>query len=171
MVYDDAEKYYAEVKKDGEAMLEEAFKVLFPKHSSSLTSNAGGALVGYNSTFIPRREVVRVENAASFVGQLAQTAADGTGYALMDAPEGATVARPIGMFADCMPVSGMFGHTLLACDVADQHEVFTNGTDHLIMRNSSVQLTIAKGRITSLRDVRLEYVPCFEFFSVADTVS
>jgi alpha-mannosidase len=31
--------------------------------------------------------------------------------------------------------------------------VFTNNSDHLILCNSSVQLTISKGRITSLLDV------------------
>jgi alpha-mannosidase len=107
MVYDDAEKYYAEVKKDGEALLEDAFKVLFPHGSRALgTGPSDGTLLAYNSTFLPRREVVRVAAGAALAGQLAQTGADGAGYALLDAPEGATLARPIGMFADCMPVSG-----------------------------------------------------------------
>ena len=35
--------------------------------------------------------------------------------------------------------------------------VFTNGSDHFVLRNSSVQLTISEGRITSLYDVQLEY--------------
>jgi hypothetical protein len=36
--------------------------------------------------------------------------------------------------------------------------VFTNGSDDLILCNSSIQLTIAKGRITSLFDVPQKYV-------------
>ena len=36
--------------------------------------------------------------------------------------------------------------------------VFTNGNDHFVLRNSSVQLTISGGRITSILDVELEYV-------------
>jgi hypothetical protein len=107
MVYDDAENYYAEVKKDGEALLEDAFKVLFPHGSRALGAGpSDGTLLAYNSTFLPRREVVRVAAGAALAGQLAQTGADGAGYALLDAPEGAALARPIGMFADCMPVSG-----------------------------------------------------------------
>jgi alpha-mannosidase len=109
MVYDDAEKYYAEVKKDGEALLEDAFKVLFPHGSRALGAGpSDGTLLAYNSTFLPRREVVRVAAGAgaALASQLAQTGADGAGYALLDAPAGAALARPIGMFADCMPVSG-----------------------------------------------------------------
>lgn len=36
--------------------------------------------------------------------------------------------------------------------------VHTNGSDHFVLRNASVQLTISKGRITSLLDVPLQYV-------------
>jgi hypothetical protein len=36
--------------------------------------------------------------------------------------------------------------------------VFTNGSDHFVMRNSSVQLTISNGRITSLLDTQLGLV-------------
>lgn len=39
--------------------------------------------------------------------------------------------------------------------------VYTNGSDHFVLRNSSVQLTISDGRITSLLDVKLEYVFMF----------
>lgn len=34
--------------------------------------------------------------------------------------------------------------------------VYTNGSDHVVLRNSSVQLTIAEGRITSLLDVKAD---------------
>lgn len=36
--------------------------------------------------------------------------------------------------------------------------VFTNGTDHFVLRNANVQLTISEGRVTSLIDVRLGLV-------------
>src|SRR5882757_9432582 len=36
--------------------------------------------------------------------------------------------------------------------------VYTNGSDHFVLRNASVQLTISKGRITSLVDVDLGYI-------------
>jgi alpha-mannosidase len=110
MVYEDAEKLYAEIKKDGNALLEGAFKVIFGEDSRPLAPGAsGGSVVAYNTTFFPRREVVTVplDGSSDLVRQVAQVSADGrTGYALFDATEGASIARPIGMFADCMPVSG-----------------------------------------------------------------
>jgi alpha-mannosidase len=33
--------------------------------------------------------------------------------------------------------------------------VYTNGSDHFVLRNEAVQLTISEGRITSLLDVKL----------------
>jgi alpha-mannosidase len=107
MVYEDAEKLYAEVKKDGERMIKDAFKILF--HGMLAPANAGGSLVAYNTTFFPRREVapIALDGSADLVRQVAQVSADGkTGYALLDAPEGNGIARPIGMFADARPVSG-----------------------------------------------------------------
>ena len=40
--------------------------------------------------------------------------------------------------------------------------VYTNGSDHFVLRNASVQLTISKRRITSLVDVKLK----LDFFSL-----
>jgi len=34
--------------------------------------------------------------------------------------------------------------------------VYTNGSDHFVLRNACVQLTISKGRISSLVDVKLK---------------
>jgi hypothetical protein len=39
--------------------------------------------------------------------------------------------------------------------------VFTNGTNHFVLRNASVQLTISEGRINSLIDVKLGLVASF----------
>ena len=36
--------------------------------------------------------------------------------------------------------------------------VYSNGCDHFVLRNASVQLTVSKGRITSLVDVKLKWV-------------
>lgn len=33
---------------------------------------------------------------------------------------------------------------------------YTNGSDHIILRSRSLQLTISQGRITSLYDVKLD---------------
>jgi alpha-mannosidase len=150
MVYVDAEKLYAEVREDLSAALDDAFRVLFPESTvltaaSSLKAPRAPAVVGFNTTFFPRRDIVKVPltgGAALLKSKVVQLSKDGaSGYALMDGAEGASVVRPTGMFADCMPVS-----------------VYTNGTDHFVLRNASVQMTINKGRITSLYDVQLAYV-------------
>ncbi|KNZ71950.1 Alpha-mannosidase [Termitomyces sp. J132] len=109
MVYDDAEKLYAEVHKDGEALLDDAFRVLFP---DSVVLNAStnlkalppiGKIIGFNTTFFRRSDIIEVPLSTSLM----------------------------------------------------VYVVFTNGTDNFVLRNSSVQLTISKGRITSLLDVKL----------------
>jgi alpha-mannosidase len=187
MVYDDAEVLYAEVKKDGDKLLEDAFKVLFP-HSVPIPASpafaapstwqpamsftrdtqkvlaAEGELVAYNTTFLPRRDVVRLP--ISHLGEpdtlrrrCVQMGKGGEGYALFEAGEGAGVAGVSGMFADCMPASGQYEGV---CGKTEKILikgllVYTNGADHFVLRNASVQLTISKGRITSLLDVQLEY--------------
>ncbi|PSR71657.1 hypothetical protein PHLCEN_2v12510 [Hermanssonia centrifuga] len=142
MVYDDAEKLYAEVRKDGEYLLEEAFGALFPKSLplTSATVKAPGNIVAFNTTPFPRRDVVQVPLSPQMRSKVVQGSKDGlTGFALFDCSKGENLAHPTGFFADCMPVS-----------------VFTNNSDHFVLRNSSVQLTVSKGRITSLIDVQLE---------------
>ncbi|THH30155.1 hypothetical protein EUX98_g4044 [Antrodiella citrinella] len=148
MVYDDAEKLYAEVRQDGEKLIEEALSTLFPKAlhlADPAVKSLSGRVIGYNTTFLPRRDVIAfpVTGAASRLkSQVVQTSKDGTvGYALMDSvgEGGAKVSECRGLYADSMPVS-----------------VFSNGSDHFVLRNSSVQLTIFKGRITSLLDVQLD---------------
>jgi hypothetical protein len=64
-------------------------------------------------------------------------------------------------------VEACFGYvpSLLLCLVGGSFGfmiVFTNGPDHFVMRNSSVQLTISNGRITSLLDTQfgLDYSCC-----------
>ncbi|KAH7922134.1 glycoside hydrolase family 38 protein [Leucogyrophana mollusca] len=151
MVYDDAEKLYAEVRKDCTALLEEAFSVLIRSPVSLTPQSKLGRpseLLAFNTTPFARRDVAKVSlvgNGKSLRSTLVQVSADGTaGYALMDTSDGGNIARPVGMFADCMPAS-----------------VFTNGSDHFVLRNASVQLTISGGRITSLVDVKLgrELIP------------
>ncbi|KAI0776540.1 glycosyl hydrolases family 38 N-terminal domain-containing protein [Trametes elegans] len=147
MVYEDAEKLYAEVRKEGEALIEEAFKAIFPP-STSLTDPAiktkkTGTLVGYNTTFLPRRDIVEVPlvgGASRLRSQVVQASKDGAvGLALMDSPAGGGVSFGTGMYADCKPVS-----------------VARLGNDHFVLKNSSVQLTLFEGRITSLLDVALD---------------
>lgn len=120
MVYDDAEKLYAEVKADGQALLEAAFRVLFPhSHGLPLPSSPSsplvpdGEIVAYNTTFLPRQDIIRIPREVLGVKgqelvrrQAVQMGKDGEGYVLMESREGAGLARSSGMFADCMPVSG-----------------------------------------------------------------
>ncbi|KAH8829151.1 glycosyl hydrolases family 38 N-terminal domain-containing protein [Flagelloscypha sp. PMI_526] len=137
MVYDDAEILYAEVKKDGEKMIEKALEVLYPYASTN------DAIGNFNTTFFPRREIISVpaSAAASFGVKASQSLAggkdslvfvenDGNGFS----PWESSLADPSAL----LPVS-----------------VYTNGSDNFVLRNSSVQLTITNGRISSLLDVQL----------------
>lgn len=113
MVYEDAEKLYAEVRRDGETLLEAAFKTLFPDPSpltNATYTRSPGTIIAYNTTFFPRRDVVQVPLSGKSSGlksQVVQASGDGSvGYALMDCTEGDHTARSSGLFADSMPVSG-----------------------------------------------------------------
>lgn len=118
MVYEDADRLYAEVAKDGKALLKEAFKILFPSSESLASSNMKymnlDQIIAYNTTFFPRQEIVELPIAKSALkSQVVQASSDGSvGYALMDFKGGASMG-----FADAganaknlsqvpMPVSG-----------------------------------------------------------------
>ena len=112
MVYEDAEKLYAQVKKDGEELIQEAFNAIlgFPS-SDARTQPVSGNFIGFNTTPFPRRDVVKVPfagpQAAKLKSKLVQTTKDGKeGYALMDCATGGRLSSSCGMFADCHPVSG-----------------------------------------------------------------
>ena len=115
MVYDDAEKLYAEVRKEGRALIEEAFKAIFPSSvalDDPSFKKRTGTLVGYNTTFFPRRDIIEVPlsggAASKLRSQVVQASHDGTvGLALMDCTTGGGVSFGTGMYADCKPVSGM----------------------------------------------------------------
>ncbi|KAG2005473.1 alpha-mannosidase [Coprinopsis cinerea AmutBmut pab1-1] len=168
MVYEDAEQLYAEVKRDGEAILEEALSVLFP-NSMPLTCNtqskalAGGAkVVALNTTFFPRLDVVQVPLGSSPGGngwgwstpggstqsirsQVHQVSEDGkVGWGIMQC------ARGGGAIGELVTGSNELRARLKPVSV------YTNGSDHFVLRNSTVQLTISEGRITSLLDVQLD---------------
>ncbi|KAJ3503870.1 hypothetical protein NLJ89_g8237 [Agrocybe chaxingu] len=158
MVYDDAEVLYAEVKKDGEDLLEEAFSVLFPDSVPLTASTRSKTLAGpckivaYNTTFFPRWDIIKIplsRAGSALKAQILQASDDGReGYAIMQCANGAgygELKHPSNALrAQLKPVS-----------------VYTNGSDHFVLRNASVQLTISKGRISSLVDVKLnrELIP------------
>ena len=120
MVYEDAEKLYAAVRKDGEALLGEAFGVLFPQGSVALTPGTTNlkilppsAVVGYDTTFFPRSDIVQVPTALS-TSQVVQTqTTDGAkvGYAVVNCAGGGGAGRLIGpekgWYRQIMPVSGV----------------------------------------------------------------
>ncbi|KAF9497318.1 hypothetical protein BDN71DRAFT_1445060 [Pleurotus eryngii] len=142
MVYDDAEKLYAEVRKDGDAMLDEAFSVLFPDSRPMTTATVLNIqqLIAYNTTFSPRQQVVKVPfNRSKGVRahglQISRT--EDVAYCVMGA-KAAGPSQAISDLKDIAPVS-----------------VYTNGSDHFVLRNAFIQLTISKGRITSLLDLKL----------------
>ncbi|KAF7337346.1 Glycoside hydrolase family 38 protein [Mycena sanguinolenta] len=152
MVYDDAEKLYAEVREACEEMIDNALDVVLGGHTQRLGAAAAAAvtdlnqLVAYNTTPFPRCEVVQVPLPAgnsALRTQVAQLAADGkTGYAFVNCEGGrkpAVLAAP--------PVTEAWGFSPVS--------VYTNGADHFVLRNASMQLTISRGRITSLLDVQL----------------
>ncbi|KAI4519924.1 glycoside hydrolase family 38 protein [Schizophyllum commune Loenen D] len=157
MVYDDAEKLYAEVTSDGKHMLEDALSVLLPGSKAAGGGIGGigaaeaefkgrGSLVALNTTPFPRREVIRVP--AGLGSQRAteeDEAKDGYSpkyvsdeFTLVDVPaSGASLVGAAPRLERIMPA------------------IYSNGKDHFVLRNESVQLTIAEGRITSLVDVQL----------------
>ena len=169
MVYEDAEKLYAEVKKDGEALLEEAFSILFP-HSvpltpSSRTKSLGGKIVAFNTTFLPRWDIIKiplVKAGPALKAQVLQASENGKeGYAIMCCPDGGSpgaLRSPTNaLHAHLMPVSGSYAWLGVGIWLTIFFEsVYTNGSDHFVLRNASVQMTISKGRISSLLDVKLK---------------
>lgn len=116
MVYDDAEKLYAEIREDVDALLEEAFGALLNKsvpisqEKPAKSLESSGSLVAINTTFFPRRDVVKIPlrgASSALKTKVVQTSLDGSiGYALMDCSEGGNLALPKGLFADSMPVQG-----------------------------------------------------------------
>jgi alpha-mannosidase len=112
MVYEDAEKLYAQIRKDGNELIEEAFKAIFGfLTTDARTQPISGNFIGFNTTPFPRRDVVKVSfagpHATKLKSKLVQTTKDGKeGYALMDCSTGGPLCSSSGMFADCHPVSG-----------------------------------------------------------------
>ena len=114
MVYEDAEKLYAQIKKDGNELIDEAFEAILGFQSADArTQPVFGNFIGFNTTPFPRRDVVKIPfagpHAEKLRSKLVQTAKDGKeGYALMDCAAGGRLSSSSGMFADCHPVSGAY---------------------------------------------------------------
>ena len=98
-MYEDAEAIYAEVKRDGELLVEEAFSVLIPNSvpltpaTTSKPLSGSCKIVAYNSTFFPRWAIVKVpltKAGSSLKSQILQASDDcREGYAIMHCAKGA----------------------------------------------------------------------------------
>jgi alpha-mannosidase len=103
MVYDDAEKLYAEVRTDTETLVDRALAVLYPSSlplSSAAPASASGPLTvfAHNTTPFARRDVVRVplgERGISSGNILLQKTSDGKeGYVVLEGGAGGGLVLP-----------------------------------------------------------------------------
>ncbi|KAI9449033.1 glycosyl hydrolases family 38 N-terminal domain-containing protein [Lactarius psammicola] len=146
MVYEDAEKLYAEVRADTEALTEEALRVIYP---DSLPLSAAGAassgpltLFAHNTTPFARRDIVRVPLGGGIsTGNVLQTTSDGKeGYVVLEGGPGGGLVLPSQISAQ--DLKGVTAQS--------------SSSEHFVLRNERVRLTVSGGRITSLFDVQLE---------------
>ena len=99
MVYDDAEKLYAEVRADTDAVVDKALRVLYPG-SLPLSSPTSGKLTlfAHNTTPFARRDVVRVplgEGGICSEDVLLQRTSDGKeGYVVLEGGVGGGLVLP-----------------------------------------------------------------------------
>jgi alpha-mannosidase len=121
MVYEDAEKLYAEVRKSGKAILDDAFDALLGGNVALTPSSnpkvilRNAKLVGYNTTFFQRCDIVEVPlvgASAELKSQVLQTSSDGKiGYAVMRCEGGGGVGvlctPATGLHERIMPASGI----------------------------------------------------------------
>lgn len=117
MVYEDAEKIYAHVRKEGGELLEDAIQKLLPKSipismSEPLQTPVKGKIIAYNTT--PFRYLAVVEVPLQGPGghrlkaEIIQINRHGnSGFVLMDASIACGPAVPRGLFADLQSTSGI----------------------------------------------------------------
>jgi alpha-mannosidase len=123
MVYEDAEVLYAQVKRDGEAILDDALCVLFPGSvpvmPSMRSKSLGGSskVIGFNTTFFPRWDIIRIPSLAkagpALKNLILQASEDGKeGYGIMHCAGGGSVGElkhpSSGLHELIKPVSGEF---------------------------------------------------------------
>ena len=100
MVYDDAEKLYAEVRGDTEALTEEALRVIYPdslplSSASAVSSSGLPTLFAHNTTPFARRDIVRVPLGGISNGNVLQTTSDGKeGYVVLEGGPGGGLVLP-----------------------------------------------------------------------------
>lgn len=100
MVYEDAEKLYAEVRGDTEALTEEALRVIYPgslPHTSvAAASSVLPTLFAHNTTPFARRDIVRVPLGGDINSRnVLQTTSDGKeGYVVFEGGPGGGLVLP-----------------------------------------------------------------------------
>ncbi|KAJ6452606.1 hypothetical protein C8R45DRAFT_1223416 [Mycena sanguinolenta] len=155
MVYDDAEKLYTEVREAYEEMIDDALDVILGGRTQGLTAAAVvtdlDRLVA--SCCIQHDALLPLRRRASPTVCRQQCAPDasragGGGWEdwvrVRELRGWSEAGVPDGAASD----GGVGGSRLSLV-------MYTNGGDHFVLRNASMQLTISCGRITSLLDVQL----------------
>ncbi|BGP38279.1 Glycoside hydrolase, 38 vacuolar alpha mannosidase [Rhodotorula kratochvilovae] len=150
LVYDDVEEIYADITKQGAALLDDALSTLLPSSSASLsTFSSGDGLVAVDTLALPRRELVKVPLAAARALDEAavQRSADGEAYVLFESHGGT------GQVVIADPVS--------AATVEEKGEELVSRAralgDSFVLSTKKLQVTVSReGRITSIFDKELE---------------
>jgi alpha-mannosidase len=179
MVYEDAEKLYAEVRTDTEKLVDRALAVLYPSSVpllSAVPASTSGPLMvfAHNTTAFARRDVVRVplsERGISSGNVLLQKTDDGKeGYVVLEGGAGGGLVLPSQISTKDLngtqtPIATIMLLWLTFMDYSVDVSVHSANSDSFVLGNKAIQLTVAGGRITSLFDVRLKCVS-FLFLSL-----
>jgi hypothetical protein len=102
MVYEDAEKLYTEVRRDSEALVDQALRILYPgsvplSSVSTVPAVAPLTVFAHNTTPFPRRDIVRVPLAMGRTssGNVLQLTSDGKeGYVVLESSAGGGLVLP-----------------------------------------------------------------------------
>lgn len=102
MVYEDAERLYAEVRADTEKLLDQALQVLYPSSVplssvATVPTSVPLTVFAHNTTPFPRRDIVRVPLAEGRTssGHVLQTTCDGKeGFVILEGGIGGGLVLP-----------------------------------------------------------------------------
>jgi alpha-mannosidase len=179
MVYEDAEKLYAEVCTDTQTLLDQALHTLYPSSillSSVATVPASVLLTvfAHNTMFFPHQDVVHMLLTKGRIssGNVLQMTSDGKeGYIFLEGSTGSGLILPSQISTQGpWQCTGPHSHSrspwlthhlgLISADVM----VHSASSDAFVLGNRAIQLTITGGQITSLFDVWLKCI-LFLFFA------
>ncbi|TKA51106.1 hypothetical protein B0A53_05892 [Rhodotorula sp. CCFEE 5036] len=146
MVYDDAEKIYADVQEKGAALLDSALNILVPNSKSLSHPEALDSLVALDTLGLARRELVKVPMsvARALDDAALQRSHDGEAYVLFDTTGGTIVTEPVSINDTSLSRGGSSARARLA------------GTDHVLSTDKLHVVISKEGRITSIVDRELD---------------